>query len=219
MSGGNAAPADHFWIKDRNGQRIRCDTRFRAVESWSVSTGRSVGELFFEWLGYGPSGFLSTVRLLSDLSFWGREFDSDRSVACIRRGGIVPRLGKSARKNQNPAASKQEFPDNEQDGEADEEAVVDESFNADWSRDLMCVADPFIETKVRSLHLSSRCTHTALVSSRTVLARSRSSSLLGSFTNAETPRACWDWEYPSNRFYRGSLLPGKPKRFFRQIEM
>lgn len=50
----NAAPADHFWIKDRKGKRFRCDTRFGAMKTWSVHLGRSVGELFFEWLRYAP---------------------------------------------------------------------------------------------------------------------------------------------------------------------
>lgn len=79
----------------------------------------------------------------------------------MRMGGIVPRKGKSARKNQHPVAStskqveEQEFLDNEQDEEPNGEVVLDESFDADWSRNLMCVADPFIVTKVRS-YASSR---------------------------------------------------------------
>ena len=202
---------------------MRCDTRFRAVESWSVSTGRSVGELFFGWLWYDSSGFIPlNRRLLSDLRFWGWEFDSDRSVACIRRGGIVPRVGKSARKNQNPAPStsnqveEQEFLDYDKDGETDGEVVLDEPFNANWSRDLMCVADPFIDTKV-SRHPLSQCAHSALVHYRIVLVRSKSSSLLGSSMSAETPRACCDWEYLSNRFYRGSFHLGRPARYVRGI--
>jgi hypothetical protein len=99
--------------------------------------------------------------LLSGLRFWGWEFDYDGSVACIRRGGIVPRKGSSARKNQDPVAStsnqieEPEFLDYELDGEAGGEGMPDEPFDADWSRNFMCVADPFIVTKVRS-HPTSR---------------------------------------------------------------
>lgn len=80
---------------------------------------------------------------------------------CIRRGGVVPRKGNNARKSQHPVAStskqveEQEILDDEQDEEADEEVVPDESFDADWSRNFVCVADPFIVTKVRS-HPPSR---------------------------------------------------------------
>lgn len=92
---------------------------------------------------------------LSDLRFWGREFEYDKSAACVRKGGIVPRTGGGALKGQNLVAStstqpeEQEPPDDEQDGEADEEVVQDESFDVDWSRNLMCVTDPFIVAKVR----------------------------------------------------------------------
>jgi len=41
----------------------------------------------------------------------------------------------------------QELLDHEQDEEVEEEVVLDESFDADWSGNLMCVADPFIVTK------------------------------------------------------------------------
>lgn len=91
---------------------------------------------------------------LSDLRFWGREFEYDESIACIRRGGIIPRKGKSARKGPNPIAStstqleEQQSLDDEQDEEAGEDVAHDESFDADWSRDLMCVADPFVAGKV-----------------------------------------------------------------------
>lgn len=99
-----------------------------------------------------------TRRSLSDLRFWGREFKYDESVACIRRGGIFPRKGKSVLKGPNPVAStsaqpeEQESLDDEWDEEVDEVAQ-DESFNADWSRDLMCVADPFVVAKVGVLPL------------------------------------------------------------------
>ena len=92
---------------------------------------------------------------LRDLRFWGREFRYDESVACIRKGGIIPRKSKSVLKDPNPVAStstqpeEQESADDEQDEEADEEMVSDESFDADWSGNLMCVADPFIVTRVR----------------------------------------------------------------------
>jgi len=75
---------------------------------------------------------------------------------CIRKGGIIPRVGKSAPKGKDPVAStstqpkEQEQPDDEQDEEADGEVVSDESFDPDWSGDLMCVADPFVVTKVRA---------------------------------------------------------------------
>jgi hypothetical protein len=39
----------------------------------------------------------------------------------------------------------------EQDEEVDEDVMPDESFDADWSRNIMCVADPFIVAKVRIL--------------------------------------------------------------------
>jgi hypothetical protein len=93
-------------------------------------------------------------RPLTDLRFWGWEFKYDESVACIRKGGIIPRKGKSALKNPNPVASASaqpevhELPDDEQDEDADEE-IPEESFDADWSGNLMCVADPFIVGKVR----------------------------------------------------------------------
>ena len=41
--------------------------------------------------------------------------------------------------------------DDELDEEGDEEVVLEESFDADWSKDLMCVADPFIVMKARVL--------------------------------------------------------------------
>lgn len=94
---------------------------------------------------------------LSDLRFWGLEFDYTESVACIRKGGIIPRKGKGAPKNPNPVASTstqpelQELMDDELDEEGDEEVVLEESFDADWSKDLMCVADPFIVMKARVL--------------------------------------------------------------------
>lgn len=94
--------------------------------------------------------------MLSDLRFWGWEFDYSESVACIRRGGIVSRKGNGTRKNQHPVASsssqneERDFLEDEQDEEADGDVVPDESFDADWSKDHMCVADPFIVTKVRS---------------------------------------------------------------------
>lgn len=111
---------------------------------------------------------------LSDLRFWGREFRYGESVVCVRRGGIIPRKGKNVLEDSNPVAStsthpeEQESPDDEQDEEADEEIAPDESFNADWSGDLMCVADPFILTKVRefsplwlcslNIHVFQNCT-------------------------------------------------------------
>lgn len=76
-------------------------------------------------------------------------------MACVRKGGIILRKGKSARKGKNPVASTsaqpevQELPDEDQEDEADGEALPDESFDPDWSRNFMCVADPFIVTKVR----------------------------------------------------------------------
>jgi len=66
---------------------------------------------------------------------------------------MVPRKGNNARKNQHPVTStstqveEQESLDDEQDEEADEEVVLDESFDADWSRNFICVADPFVVTK------------------------------------------------------------------------
>ena len=92
---------------------------------------------------------------LSDLRFWGREFDHRESVACIRRGGIIPRKGRGALKNPIPVAlaltqtRRQESMDGEREEEDGGEVVLGESFDADWSRDLMCVADPFIVPKVR----------------------------------------------------------------------
>ena len=67
---------------------------------------------------------------------------------------MIPRKGKSAPKDPNSVPSTstqleaQEPPDDEQDEEADEEILHDESFDADWSRNPMCVADPFIVAKV-----------------------------------------------------------------------
>ena len=55
---------DHFWIKNRKGERFQCDTRFWATEDWSVDPGKSAGELLFEWLRYVP--------LLLSLSYTGR---------------------------------------------------------------------------------------------------------------------------------------------------
>jgi len=96
---------------------------------------------------------------LNDLRFWGREFKYDEHVACVRKGGITLRKGKNAPKGTNPVAStsmqleEEELLDDEWDEEADEDVVQDElaqseSFNADWSRDFVCVADPFIVGKV-----------------------------------------------------------------------
>ena len=58
--------------------------------------------------------------------------------------------------------------DDEQDGEADEEVVPGESFDADWSENFVCVADPFIVAKVRvfpslqpcsfNVHIPQNCT-------------------------------------------------------------
>ena len=68
---------------------------------------------------------------------------------------MVPRTGKSVPKGKIPVASTsahpqlQEPPDDGQDEEADGDVVPDE-FDADWSRDVMCVADPFVVTKVRT---------------------------------------------------------------------
>lgn len=67
---------------------------------------------------------------------------------------MIPRKGKSALKNPNPVPStstqpeEQESPDDEQDEGADEEIVHDESFDADWSENPMCVVDPFVVAKV-----------------------------------------------------------------------
>lgn len=119
-----------------------------------MGPGKPAGELFFEWLGYAPRN-KHLLRTLSDLRFWGSEIRYDESVACVRKGGIIPRVGKSAPKGKNPVASTstqpkdQEPSDDEQDEGADGEVVPDESFDADWSGDLMCVADPFVVTKVR----------------------------------------------------------------------
>ena len=69
-------------------------------------------------------------------------------------GGIIPRRDKSARKDPDPVAStsarreEQELLDDEQDEET-EEVLLDGSFDADWSGNFICVADPFIVTKVR----------------------------------------------------------------------
>ena len=93
-------------------------------------------------------------RPLNDLRFWGWEFNYDESVACIRRGGIISRKDRNAPKDSNPVIStskqpeEQESPDDEQDKEAGE-VVPDESFDADWSGNLMCVADPFAAARVR----------------------------------------------------------------------
>jgi len=112
------------------------------LDSRRLKTGRYTRKnqsenCFFEWL-----------------RFWGREFNYDGSVACVRKGGITLRKGKNALKGPNPVAStstqpeEQELLDDEWDEEADDEEVVqDESFNADWSRDFVCVADPFIVGK------------------------------------------------------------------------
>ena len=132
----------------------------------------------------------------------------------MRRGGIIPRKGKSTPQNPNPAASTSGqielellLLDDEQD-EADEEVVLDESFDADWSRNFMCVADPFVVAKVRGLanHGNVR---SVLTPSRIALVRSKSSSLPVSFTNAETLRGCYNWGYLSSQSYRGILLPGR----------
>jgi len=153
-----AAPSDHFWMKNRKGERFRCDTRFKAMENWSVDPKKPAGQLFFEWLRCAPRNSL-ICRSPSKLRFWGWEIRYDESVACIRRGGIIPRTGKSAPKGKNPVASTsthpqlQEPPDDEQEEEADWEAVLDE-FDADWSGDSMCVADPFVVTKVSASPLS-----------------------------------------------------------------
>jgi len=91
---------------------------------------------------------------LSDLRFWGWEFKYGESVACIRRGGIIPRKDRNVPKDPNPVTStpkqpeEQELLDDEQDEEGGE-VVPDESFDADWSRNLMCVADPFALARVR----------------------------------------------------------------------
>ena len=76
----------------------------------------------------------------------------------------------------------------------------DESFDADWSRDIMCVADPFIVAKVRTfiIGVDIRSVPTCF---RTVLVRSRGWSLLSSFTNAETLKGCCDSECLWSRFY------------------
>jgi hypothetical protein len=101
-----------------------------------------------------PITFSLIHRPLSDLRFWGWEFEYDGSVACVRRGGVFPRKGKNALKDPNPVAStsvqpeEYELLDDEQDEDGDE-AMPDETFDADWSRDFMCVADPFIVGKVR----------------------------------------------------------------------
>lgn len=137
ISTNSDSPADYFWIKNRKLERFRCDTRFKKAEDWErVNVGKAAGELFFEWLG-----------------FWGWKFDYAGTVACMRRGGIVPRKGKSTPQNPNPAASTSGqielellLLDDEQD-ETDEEVVLDESFDADWSRNFMCVADPFVVAK------------------------------------------------------------------------
>jgi len=69
------------------------------------------------------------------------------------KGWDSPRKGNSARKNQDPVAStsnkieEPEFMDYELGGEADGDGMPYEPFDADWSRNLMCVADPFIVTK------------------------------------------------------------------------
>jgi hypothetical protein len=52
---------DYFWIKNRKGERFRCDIRFKMVENWPKIPGKSTGELFLEWLRYDPFGFLSTA--------------------------------------------------------------------------------------------------------------------------------------------------------------
>ena len=49
----NISPTTYFWIKNKKGERFRCDTRFKIVENWPIHTERPVGELFFEWLEYG----------------------------------------------------------------------------------------------------------------------------------------------------------------------
>ena len=96
---------------------------------------------------------------LNDLRFWGQEFKYDESIACIRKGGVIPRKGKSALRAPNPVAStstqpeERELLEDEQDEEGDEEVVQDELFDADWSRNLMCVADPFVVGKVGVLPL------------------------------------------------------------------
>lgn len=155
MTAKNAAPTGHFWIKNRKGERFRCDTRFKAAENRSADPGKSVGELFLGWLGYAPLQHPLIRHPLNDLRFWGREFKYDESIACIRKGGIIPRKGKDALNNSNPVAStstepeERELLDDEQDEEVGEEVVQDESFDANWSGNLVCVADPFIVAKVR----------------------------------------------------------------------
>lgn len=132
----------------------------------------------------------------------------------MRRGGIVPRKVKSTPQDLNPAAStsgqtEEELLllDDEQD-EADQEVVPDESFDADWSRNLMCVVDPFIIAKVRGLvHCGD--VRSVLIPFRIALVRSKSSSSPGSFTNAEILRGCCNWGYLSSQFYRGILPPGR----------
>ena len=108
-----------------------------------------------------PITFSLIHRPLSDLRFWGWEFEYDGSVVCVRRGGIFPRKGKNALKDPNPVAStlvqpeEYELLDDEQDEDGDE-VMPDETFDADWSRDFMCVADPFIVGKVRIFTSSPR---------------------------------------------------------------
>jgi hypothetical protein len=61
MSAEPITSRDYFWIKNRKGERFRCDTRFKIVENWPVIAEKSTGELFLEWLRYDPFGFLSTA--------------------------------------------------------------------------------------------------------------------------------------------------------------
>jgi hypothetical protein len=67
----------------------------------------------------------------------------------------------NVRKVLDPVASTSAQPEEHEllDGEQDEdgdEAIPDESVDADWSGDLMCVADPFIVGKVRIFTSSPR---------------------------------------------------------------
>ena len=124
-----------------------------------MDTGKQASELLSEWLRYAPYHPLIYCPL-NNVRFWGWEFKYDESIACLRRGGIIPRKGKNVRKVPDPVTPTSAQPEEHEllDGEQDEgdEAMPDGSADADWSRDLMCVADPFIVGKVRIFTSSRR---------------------------------------------------------------
>jgi Cid1 family poly A polymerase len=161
-------------MKTKQGHRYRCDARYGQTEG-ITPLELELEEVLLQWFSQVFISSLDVkVVLMSDVRrFWGKEFRYTNHLVCIRRGGVVQRkdtfvnahkarLGPDSSEGSDNRANLQTLPSNEvpeeQPSDEDDFLVTWDNSSPDpreWSTHPLCVADPFILSKV--LHRPYDC--------------------------------------------------------------